>query len=68
MCFPALSYTRGVYSSCTDDTLERCRPQKHSAQATWLADSAEVDHWETVEHKYMVLISTQEVQACSKAS
>lgn len=42
MCFPALSYTRGVYSR--DDTLERCRPQKHSAQATRLADSTQVHH------------------------
>lgn len=57
MCFPALTYTRGVYSSSTDDTLERCRPQKHSAQATRPADSTEVDHWETVDHQYMALES-----------
>lgn len=61
MCFPALSCSRGVYSSSTDDTLQRCRPQKHSAQATRLADGSEVDHWETAEHKYMVLIPAQEV-------
>lgn len=44
MCFPALSYPGGVYSSSRDDTLERCRLQKHSGQATRLADGAEVDH------------------------
>lgn len=44
MCFPALSYTRGVYSSSTDDTLERCRLQTHSGQATRLADS---EKWTT---------------------
>lgn len=44
MCFPALSYSGGVYSSSPDDTLQCSRPQKHSAPATRLADATEVDH------------------------
>lgn len=43
MCFPAPSCSRGVYSSSADDTLQRSRPQKHSAPATRLADGPEVD-------------------------
>lgn len=60
MCFPALSYARGVYSSSTDDTLQRRRPQKHSTQAAWLTDGPEVDQRETAEHKYVPLLPTQE--------